>query len=81
MFLRVLPLLEPLLPLFVEDPVLPEFSCDLGAVVRSTVIPLTNGERLYSRWGWRSVLSAQALEGPKATLSRSSGRRGPDRTI
>jgi galactonate dehydratase len=54
---RVLPLLEPLLPLFVEEPVLPEFSQDLGAVVRSTSIPIATGERLYSRWDFRSVLS------------------------
>jgi galactonate dehydratase len=54
---RVLPLLEPLLPMFVEEPVLPEFSQDLGAVVRSTSIPIATGERLYSRWDFRSVLS------------------------
>jgi galactonate dehydratase len=54
---RVLPFLELLLPLFVEEPVLPEFSRDLGAVVRSTSIPIATGERLYSRWDFRSVLS------------------------
>jgi galactonate dehydratase len=54
---RVLPLLEPLLPMFVEEPVLPEFTQDLGAVVRSTSIPIATGERLYSRWDFRSVLS------------------------
>jgi galactonate dehydratase len=54
---RVLPFLEPLLPMFVEEPVLPEFTQDLGAVVRSTSIPIATGERLYSRWDFRSVLS------------------------
>lgn len=54
---RVLPHLEPLLPLFVEEPVLPEFTQDLGAVVRSTSIPIATGERLYSRWDFRSVLA------------------------
>lgn len=53
---RVLPLLEPLLPLFVEEPVLPEFSRDLGAVVRSIPSHRT-GERLCSRWDFRPVLS------------------------
>jgi hypothetical protein len=38
-------------------PVLPESSRDLGAVVRSTSIPVATGERLYSRWDFRSVLS------------------------
>ncbi|THV41632.1 galactonate dehydratase [Glycomyces buryatensis] len=53
---RVLPLLEPLLPLFVEEVVLPEFSRDLGAVTASTSIPIATGERLYSRWDFRDVL-------------------------
>ncbi|GAA2147743.1 galactonate dehydratase [Glycomyces algeriensis] len=54
---RVLPLLEPLFPLFVEEAVLPEFSRDLGAVTAGTSIPLATGERLYSRWDYRDVLS------------------------
>ncbi len=55
---RVLPLLEPLLPMFVEEPLLPEFTQELGAVVRSTSIPIATGERLYSRWDFRSALAA-----------------------
>jgi galactonate dehydratase len=53
---RVLPLLEPLSPLFVEEPVLPEFSRDLAALVAHTTVPLATGERLYSRWDFRDVL-------------------------
>lgn len=53
---RLLPLLEPLSPLFVEEPVLPEFARDLGALVRGTTVPLATGERLYSRWDFRDVL-------------------------
>ncbi|MEV8566665.1 galactonate dehydratase [Streptomyces sp. NPDC051322] len=53
---RVLPLLEPLLPMFAEEPVLPEFSRDLGEVVRATSIPIATGERLFSRWDFRDVL-------------------------
>jgi galactonate dehydratase len=54
---RVLPLLEPLFPLFVEETVLPEFSRDLRAITSSTSIPIATGERLYSRWDYRDVLS------------------------
>ncbi|MEV3938972.1 galactonate dehydratase [Glycomyces sp. NPDC049804] len=54
---RVLPLLEPLFPLFVEETVLPEFSRDLRAITSSTAIPIATGERLYSRWDYRDVLS------------------------
>jgi galactonate dehydratase len=54
---RILPLLEPLLPLFAEEPVLPEFSRDLRHVTESTSIPIAAGERLYSRWDFRDVLT------------------------
>jgi galactonate dehydratase len=53
---RILPLLEPLLPLFVEEPVLPEFARDLQRITESTSIPIATGERLYSRWDFRDVL-------------------------
>ncbi|MFF5010289.1 galactonate dehydratase [Streptomyces phaeochromogenes] len=53
---RTLPLLEPLLPLFAEEPVLPEFSRDLAPLAAATSIPLAVGERLYSRWDFRDVL-------------------------
>lgn len=53
---RLLPLLEPLQPLFVEEPVLPEFSVDLARVASSSAVPLAVGERLYSRWDFRDVL-------------------------
>jgi len=53
---RLLPLLEPLHPLFVEEPVLPEFSRDLAALAAGTSVPLAVGERLYSRWDFRDVL-------------------------
>ncbi|MBB6550657.1 galactonate dehydratase [Nonomuraea rubra] len=53
---RLLPLLEPYLPLFVEEAVLPEHSPNLAALAASTSIPLATGERLYSRWDFRDVL-------------------------
>ncbi|HZC72683.1 MAG TPA: galactonate dehydratase [Jatrophihabitans sp.] len=53
---RLLPLLEPLMPLFVEEPVLPEFSRDLARLAASTSVPLATGERLYSRTDFRDVL-------------------------
>jgi galactonate dehydratase len=47
---RILPLLESLHPLFVEEPVIPEMTGDLLArVVASTPLPVAVGERLYSR--------------------------------
>jgi galactonate dehydratase len=53
---QLLPLLEPLLPFFVEEPVTPEYSRDLRQIVESTSIPIATGERLFSRWDFRDVL-------------------------
>jgi galactonate dehydratase len=57
MSLRLLPLLEPLSPLFVEEPSLPEYSRDLARLVEHTTVPIATGERLYSRWDFRDVLT------------------------
>jgi galactonate dehydratase len=46
---RVAPLLEPLAPLFLEEPVLPEFTDRIGEVVRATSTPIATGERLFTR--------------------------------
>lgn len=53
---RVIPLLEPLHPLFVEEPVVPEASAHLHRVVDATTVPIATGERLYSRQEFLPVL-------------------------
>ena len=55
---RVLPLLEPAEPLFVEEPVVPEVSELVGQLAASTPIPIALGERLYNRWDFRRVLGS-----------------------
>lgn len=55
---RVLPLLEPLLPMFVEEPVVPELAAEqLPHLTRSTTIPIATGERAYSRWDFASLMT------------------------
>ncbi|MCE7080402.1 galactonate dehydratase [Streptomyces sp. ST2-7A] len=46
---RLLPLLAPTAPLFVEEPVLPEHTPLLAGLVSCSPVPLATGERLYSR--------------------------------
>jgi galactonate dehydratase len=53
---RLLPRLEPLAPMFVEEPLLPEFSHDLRQLTVGSPVPLAVGERLYSRADFRDVL-------------------------
>jgi galactonate dehydratase len=55
---RIAPLLEPFHPLFIEEPVLPEYSPLIKGVVESTSIPVATGERLYSRNDFLPVLQA-----------------------
>jgi galactonate dehydratase len=50
--------LEPFHPFFVEEPVVPELSADLGRITASTTIPIATGERLFSRWDFREVLGS-----------------------
>jgi len=56
---RILPLLEPLHPLFVEEPLIPEMTGNpLSRVVASTRLPIAVGERLYSRSDFLPALQA-----------------------
>jgi galactonate dehydratase len=55
---RLLPLLEEYVPLFVEEPLRPEYSNDIGRIVTATTIPVATGERLYTRREFRDVLDA-----------------------
>ncbi|GHA77463.1 galactonate dehydratase [Streptomyces termitum] len=69
---RVLPLLEPYLPFFVEEPVVPEMSDHIGEIARSTSIPVATGERLYSRWDFKKVLG-QGIAVAQPDLSHAGG--------
>jgi len=56
---RVLHELEPFRPLFVEEPVLPEFTATrLQDVTHATVVPIACGERLFDRAQFLPALTA-----------------------
>lgn len=55
---RVLPLLEPLRPLFVEEPVLPDHVHQVRSLVDATSVPLALGERIYGTAGFLAPLQA-----------------------
>ncbi|HSN11105.1 MAG TPA: galactonate dehydratase [Propionibacteriaceae bacterium] len=55
---RLAHVLEPLSPFFLEEPVTPENSHLIGQVVSSTTIPVSTGERLYTRQEFLPVLQA-----------------------
>ena len=53
---RLLPALEPLDLIFVEEPVLAENLHIVREVTRGTTVPIATGERLYSRWEFADVV-------------------------
>jgi galactonate dehydratase len=65
--------LEPHDPLFIEEPVLAEHNDALADLARSTTIPIATGERLYSRWDFKDVLAANAVDVVQPDLSHAGG--------
>jgi galactonate dehydratase len=69
---RILPLLEPYRPMFVEEPVLPEERHQLRHVVAASSVPIATGERMYSRWDFRDILDS-GLAVAQPDLSHAGG--------
>ena len=65
--------LEPYHPLFVEEPVLPEYSEQYAVLSRHTSIVLAAGERMYSRFDFKSVFEAGGLGIIQPDLSHAGG--------
>jgi galactonate dehydratase len=54
--------LEPLHLMFVEEPVLSEHLDSCADILRQSPIPIALGERLYSRWDFKAVVSSGAVD-------------------
>jgi len=54
--------LEPFHLMFVEEPVLSEHVDSCLDVLRNSPIPIALGERLYSRWDFKDVISSGAVD-------------------
>ena len=65
--------LEPLHPLFIEEPVLPENNEALREIARHTTIPIATGERLYSRWDFKHLLHDGYVDIIQPDLSHAGG--------
>lgn len=65
--------LEPLHPLFIEEPVLPENEEALQELARHTAIPIATGERLYSRWDYKHLLHSGCVDIIQPDLSHAGG--------
>lgn len=65
--------LEPYRPLFVEEPVLAEQAEYYPRLAAMTSIPLAAGERMYSRYEFKSVFAAGGLSIVQPDLSHAGG--------
>jgi len=70
---RLLSELEPYKPMFVEEPVLPENNEALPEIARHTSIPIATGERMFTRWGFKSLLMSGGVDIIQPDLSHAGG--------
>ena len=60
-------LLEPLRPMFIEEPLLSEQTEGLRQLAAQTSLPIALGERLYSRWDFKPFLEDAIIDMPSPT--------------
>jgi galactonate dehydratase len=65
--------LEPHEPMFIEEPVLPEHNDVLHEVADATHTPIATGERLFSRWDFKSLLEHEAVDVIQPDPSHAGG--------
>lgn len=65
--------LEPYHPMFIEEPLLPEYLDELKTIVNHTSIPLATGERLYSRWDYKRLFEQGLVDIIQPDLSHAGG--------
>ena len=65
--------LEPYHLMFVEEPVLPTHNEALLELKRATSIPIATGERMYSRWDFKTILAEGSVDIIQPDLSHAGG--------
>lgn len=65
--------LEQFRPMFIEEPVLSQNNEALREIANHTTIPIATGERMFSRWDFKSVLSDGYVDIIQPDLSHAGG--------
>ncbi|MEQ6390664.1 galactonate dehydratase [Bacillaceae bacterium S4-13-58] len=65
--------LEPFHPMFIEEPVLAENNEALREIAQHTNIPIATGERMFSRWDFKNLLSEGYVDIIQPDLSHAGG--------
>ena len=59
---QLIQVLEPHSPMFIEEPVLPEYNDSLSSVKARTSIPIATGERMYSKWDFKDIILNESVD-------------------
>lgn len=70
---RLVKLMEPHQPMFVEEPILPGDTDGLREIAASTCIPIAAGERLFTRWQFQELLEKRAVRIVQPDLAHAGG--------
>lgn len=65
--------IEPVKPMWLEDPVPPENPEAMARVTNAVDIPICTGENLYSRHGFRKLIELQACDAVHIDIPKSGG--------
>ncbi len=65
--------LDPFKLLFIEEPVLPENNEALAEIAKHTSTPIATGERMFTRWGFKSLLASGLVDVIQPDLSHAGG--------
>ena len=65
--------LEPLKPMFIEEPVLSENSESFSILSQYTTTPIATGERLFSRWDYKPLFREGVVDIIQPDLSHAGG--------
>ncbi|WP_026190111.1 galactonate dehydratase [Halomicrobium katesii] len=70
---RLVEELAPYEPMFVEEPVLPEHNDALPEISQHTTTPIATGERMFSRWDYKSLFENGTVDVIQPDLSHAGG--------
>jgi galactonate dehydratase len=65
--------LEPLQPMFVEEPINCQNHDLMAEIARGTHLPIATGERVFTKWGFREVLEKKAATVLQPDLCHAGG--------
>lgn len=70
---QLINVLEEYSPMFIEEPVLPEYSHRLPDLASNTSVPLATGERLYTRFAFQPIIENNGVDIVQPNVSIAGG--------